>query len=343
MGLPKNYRKYLNISPHKQGLEQRQSILDDIANQGTYLPKGILHEDMDGEMINYVDNDIDVSLAGEKVPVIFLSIQRWAEFTKTWQYSDINKNIKLPFITIVRKPDPQVGTNYAGSFNIPGRPTFTYMKVPTWDGNIKGYDMYKIPQPISVDITYEVRLFCNRMRDLNKMNRKILTSFSAGEKYIRVNGHPIPLMLDSIGDESVITNLDERKYYVQLYTIKMLGYLLDEDDFVVTPAVNRAINFYEISENLYRASYQVDADEERSTICINVIFQRGVNNATIPIEIDATYNSVTATNSDSEIIKVNGLVVTTPFSVVNGDSLYIKVNKSDANISSEVEISGTIS
>ena len=223
MGLPKNYRKYLSITPHKQGLAQRQSILDDIANQGTYLPKGILHEDMDGEMINYVNNDIDISLAGEKVPVIFLSIQRWAEFTKTWQYSDINKNIKLPFITIVRKPDPQVGTNYAGSFNVPGRPTFTYMKIPTWDGNIKGYDIYKIPQPISVDITYEVRLFCNRMRDLNKMNRKILTSFSAGEKYIRVNGHPIPLMLDSIGDESVITNLDERKYYVQLYTIKMLG------------------------------------------------------------------------------------------------------------------------
>ena len=152
MGLPKNYRKYLNITPHKQGLEQRQSILDDIANKGTFLPKGILHEDMDQEMISYVDNELDLTLAGEKVPVIFLSIQRWAEFTKTWQYSDINKNIELPFITIVRKPDPQVGTNYAGSFNIPGRPTFTYMKVPTWTGNIKGFDMYKIPQPISVDI-----------------------------------------------------------------------------------------------------------------------------------------------------------------------------------------------
>ena len=49
-----------------------------------------------------------------KVPVIFLSIQRWAEFAKTWQFSDENKNIKMPFITIVRKPDAQVGTNYAG-------------------------------------------------------------------------------------------------------------------------------------------------------------------------------------------------------------------------------------
>lgn len=342
MGLPKNYRKYLNITPHKQGLEQRQGILDDIANKGTYLPKGILHEDMDQEMISYVDNELDLTLAGEKVPVIFLSIQRWAEFTKTWQYSDINKNIELPFITIVRKPDPQVGTNYAGSFNIPGRPTFTYMKVPTWTGNIKGFDMYKIPQPISVDIKYEVRLFCNRMRDLNKMNRKILTSFSAGEKYIRVNGHPIPLMLDSIGDESVITNLDERKYYVQLYTINMLGYLLDEDDFIVTPAINRAINFYEISENIYRAAYQVVADDEKKTICINIIFQRGVNSVTIPIEVGATYNTVNATNADSVVIKVNGLTVTTPFTVVNGDSLYVKVNKSDANISSDIQISGVI-
>ena len=55
------------------------------------------------------------------------------EFTKTWQYTDIDKNIKLPFITIVRKQDAQQGTNYAGTFNIPGRPTFTYMKIPTWE------------------------------------------------------------------------------------------------------------------------------------------------------------------------------------------------------------------
>ena len=34
MGLPKNYRKDLKITPHKQGFAQRQSILDDIANDG---------------------------------------------------------------------------------------------------------------------------------------------------------------------------------------------------------------------------------------------------------------------------------------------------------------------
>ena len=340
MGLPKNYRKDLSITPHKQGFEQRQSILDDIANKGTYLPKGILHEDMDAEMVNYISSDIDLVLNGEKVPVLFLTAQRWGEFTKTWRYTDIDKNIKLPFITIVRKPDAQQGTNYAGTFNIPGRPTFTYMKIPTWDGNRKGYDVYRIPQPISVDIMYEVRLFCNRMRDLNVMNRKMLTSFSALEKYIKVNGHPIPLIMESIGDESTINNLEERKYYVQLYTIKMMGYLLDEDDFVVTPAVSRGINFYEISENLYRASYQVNLDDQNNTICINIIFNSGVSSVTIPVDISATYTNVNATNYSSLIFKVNGNTVTLPFTVNNGDQLYIKVNKNNTQAVSEVQLNG---
>ena len=86
MGLPKNYRKNLKITPTPIGFEARQNILNDIANPGTYLPKGILHEDMDRDFIDYVENDLNLVLGGEKVPVIFLSIQRWAEFAKTWTF-----------------------------------------------------------------------------------------------------------------------------------------------------------------------------------------------------------------------------------------------------------------
>tara|TARA_R110002020_G_scaffold307477_2_gene523290 strand:- start:44 stop:589 length:546 start_codon:yes stop_codon:yes gene_type:complete len=180
------------------------------------------------------------------------------------------------------------------------------------------------------------------MRDLNKINRKMLTSFSSLEKYIRVNGHPIPLILDSIGDESVISNIDERKYYVQLFTIKMLGYLLDEDDFIITPAISRGINFYEISDELYRAAYQVNVDDQNKSICISVIFNSGVNNVKIPIEIDATYSTINSTNTDSLIFKINGTTVTLPFTVNNGDELFIKVNKTNVNLSSEIELSGII-
>ena len=40
----------------------------------------------------------------------------------------------------------------------------------------------------------------------------------------------------------------------------MLIYLLDEDDFVVTPAVSRGIQFYEISENLYYKSDDIEIE-----------------------------------------------------------------------------------
>lgn len=329
MGLPKNYRKNLKFTPTPEGFEARQNILNDIANPGTYLPKGILHEDMDREFVQYMEDDISLVLDGEKVPVIFLSIQRWAEFAKTWQFSDEYKNITMPFITIIRKPDAQTGTNYAGTFNVPGKPTFTYMKIPTWDGNIKSFDIYKIPQPISVDLNYEVRLFCTRMRDLNVLNRLMLDSFSAGEKYIRVNGHPIPLMMDSIGDESSIQNLDEKRYYVQLFSIKMLGYLLDPKQFEVTPAISRAISFFEIAENVNLATHQIKEREEDTSIELNIQFASGINIFQLSIENDANYSSVSQQNINNFTVTVNGDVKTLPFDVSYGDSLEITITKLD--------------
>jgi hypothetical protein len=342
MGLPKKNRKNVNINPDKTGNDRREELFEDISNNGTYLPKGVLHEDMDKSFVEFIENGIDLNLAGEKVPVIFLTIQRWAEFAKTWQYSDEYKNIKIPFITVVRKPDAQVGTNQAGYFNIPGKPTFTYMKVPTWDGNRKGMDIYKIPQPVPIDLVYEVRLFCNRMRDLNKMNMKFIQTFSPQQHYIKVNGHPMPLMMDSIGDESVINNLDERKYYVQMFTVKMMGYLLDEEDFEVNPAISRAVTLVELSDDIKRSQYQITKDEEEKTICISITFKRGISSATIPINLKARYTSETTENANSVSYKVNGTDETIPFSVKNGDELFISVNKTDIQKESTIKINGIL-
>jgi hypothetical protein len=248
--LPKGFRKNIKLVKDKVGFERRQEILDDIADKGTFLPRGVMYEDMDKSFIEFIDKDMTLTVEGEKVPVIFLTLQRWSEFSKTWQHSDKYKNIKMPFITIVRKPNPQVGNNQAGLFNIPGRRTYTYMKVPTFEGGREGIDVYKIPQPTSVDITYDVRIFCTRMRDLNKFNIKIQKTFNSIQHYIRINGHPMPLLLQSIGDESNIDDFENRRFYVQPYEIKLEGYILDEDDFEVIPAINRALVMTEIDTEI---------------------------------------------------------------------------------------------
>ena len=250
MAMPKGYKTNIDITQGKIGFPRRQEILDGIADKGTYLPRGVMEEDMDQSFVEFMnlDEGLSISVDGAKIPVIFLTIQRWTEFSRTWQFSDKYKNIELPFITIVRKPDIQQGQNQAGLWNIPGKQTYTYMKVPTWDGVRRGIDLYKVPQPTAVDLTYEVRLFTNKMKDLNKFNGKIQRAFQSRQCYINVNGHPMPLHLETIGDESNIEDFENRRFYVQMFEMKLLGYILDEEDYEVVPTINRSVLTMEVDE-----------------------------------------------------------------------------------------------
>lgn len=253
MALPKGFRNDIRLVNPKVGYERRQELVDFLSEKNTFLPQGVHYKDMDTTFIDFVKQDLKIEIDGNEVPAIFLTIQRYSEFTKTWKFTDEYKNINLPFITIVRKPDVQVGTNYAGLYNIPGKPLYTYYKVPTNDGARTGVDLYKVPQPTSVDITYEVRLFTNKMNDLNLFNEKVQRLFNARQFYIWPKGHPMPLTLESIGDESNIDDFENRRFFVQPFEMKLAGYILDENDFEVQPSINRAMVMSEISEDPAKA------------------------------------------------------------------------------------------
>ena len=337
MAMPKGYITNINIHPGKIGFPRRQEILDDISDRGTFLPRGVLEEDMDQTFLEFLKSDERMSLSvdGEKVPVIFLTIQRWTEFSKTWQFSDKFKNIELPFITVVRKPDIQQGQNQAGLWNIPGDRTYTYMKVPTWDGVRRGVDLYKIPQPTSVDMTYEVRMFTNRMKDLNKFNRLIQRAFQSRQCYINVNGHPMPLHLETIGDESNIDDFENRRFYVQLFEMKLLGYILDEDDFEVIPTINRGITTIEIEDSRIYNDVIIEPIKVGNTITYSFIFKPAANNIfsfICPYAINFT-QIVDIQDISRIVISINGVgvfdgtIMTTPIIVNANDTVSIRVYK----------------
>jgi len=258
MAYPKGFKKNVKFIKQKEGPELRQDYLDDIDYKGMYLPKGVEYEDMDSTFIDFVNEDLSFDIKGESVPVIFLTIQKWTEFSKTWEFSDKFKNIKMPFVTIVRKPDVQVGTNQAGIWNIPGHKLYTYIKVPTFEGGRKGVDTYKVQQPTSVDITYEVRLFCNRMKDLNEFHKIIQIAFNSRQFYINVKGHPMPIHFISNGDESQF-DFNKRRFYVQQFEMLLKGYILEENDFERIPMINRAS--LRMSEIKTDNSKSMDKDE----------------------------------------------------------------------------------
>jgi hypothetical protein len=342
MAVPKGFRKDINIVRQPYGFEQRQGYLDDISRKGTFLPRGVMYEDMDTSFIEFIENDLEISIDGEKVPVLFLTLQRWSEFSKTWQFSDKYRDIKMPFITIVRQPNPQPGRNQAGLFNIPGRRTYTYLKVPTFEGGRTGVDTYKIPQPTSVDLIYEVRLFCNRMRDLNKLNQLVQKIFQSRQHYIRVNGHPMPVHLENVGDESNIDDFENRRFYVQPFEMSLYGYILDEADFQVIPTVNRAFVVTELLDEAPRVKMKANVNPLDGCANFNFVFKK--NSATsfnFNSEYDLKFNMVSEFKNISKIIikvnnnvVLNGTSITNPIIIQKGDLVNIqivRINNSDSD------------
>lgn len=247
--MPKGFRKQLKLVPQIVGVPRRQELLDNIADSNGFLPQGVHIKDMDTAFVDFVTKNLQIEIDGEEVPVIFLTIQRYADFKKTWKFTDEYKNVKMPFITIVRNPDVQKGTNQAALANIPGHRNYSYYKVPSNDGARLGMDIYKIPQPTAVDITYEVRFFSNKMSDVNVMHNVVHKTFNATQAYIYPKNHPMPITLPTITDESNIEDFESRRFYVEAYEMLLAGYILDEEDFIVTPTVNRAMVLSEISSD----------------------------------------------------------------------------------------------
>ena len=120
MGIPKKFLKNINITPPSRNHERRMELWQEgMDASGTFVPKGGLYEDMDRDLIKLIEDELSISVEGKKVPVFFLTIQRWAEFARTWQFTDKDRNVQMPFITIVRNPDIQFGTNPVTQYTIP--------------------------------------------------------------------------------------------------------------------------------------------------------------------------------------------------------------------------------
>lgn len=117
-----------------------------IEQDGTFLPKSLLHADLDRGFLDFVRDDLKCVVEGKTIPMIdiLITTQNWAQFTETWDFQNIDKNTEPPFITVIRTPEVKYGNNPAVVYNIPNRKLYFYMKVPTWDGNKNGYDIYKI-------------------------------------------------------------------------------------------------------------------------------------------------------------------------------------------------------
>ena len=122
MALPKKLVKpTLPLVPRKELSARRQELLEYIKEDGTYLPKSVLHADLDRGMLDFVKNELKVVTAGEIVPMvdIIITTQNWSQYVETYKFTDLDYNPNPPFITVVRSPEVKYGSNPALKYNIP--------------------------------------------------------------------------------------------------------------------------------------------------------------------------------------------------------------------------------
>lgn len=339
MAFPKQIKKKLDLVPPKELSARRQELAEYIQKDGTYLPKSVLHADLDRGMLDFVKEDLRLVTAGEVVPTVdrILTTQNWAQFTETWDFTDKDLNAKPPFITVVRQPEVKYGTNPAVLYTIPNRRQYHYAIVPTWNGNQKGADVYTIPQPVPVDINYNVKIVCNRMRELNQFNKIVLQKFSSRQAYTFIKGQYVPIVSTNISDESVM-EIDKRKFYIQNYDFTMLGYLIDEEEFEVKPAISRVVQVFETDiSNRKQKNKKMQSNPD----IFDKNFDFVIGEDSISVNIDYTVNMTLEKkiNVLSYDVYLNndfyGTDVTT-IQVSTNDSLVIEIIKENINLDSSL-------
>ena len=305
MGLPKKIKKTLPLTYSKTLYPRREELKEMIERDGTYLPKSLLHADLDRGFLDFVRDELKCVTEGKTVPMvdILISTQNWSQFVETWDFQNIDRNVEPPFITVIRTPEVKYGTNPALRYNIPNRRQYYYAQVPTWDGQRHGMDIYKIPQPVPVDIKYTVAIICNRMRELNKFNQIILEKFSSRQAYQNIKGHYIPIVNDDITDESVL-DLEKRKVYIQKYSFTLLGFLIDEDEFEVQPAVTRIFQMYEVDTQVKKKRQK--REEPVPTSNYTATFLSGITEINHTFEYIVNLTVFNTGNVDSYDVYING-------------------------------------
>ena len=158
------------------------------------------------------------------------------------------------------------------------------------------------------------------------------------QAYTFIKGHYIPIILNDVSDESEMS-VDKRKYYIQNYTFLMMGFLMDEEEFIVAPGITRALTMVEVAGQTGARKAKGEPPRPNN---FDLNFRYVVGNSgltetfayTADIVLGETYNV------DSYSVYINGDYVGDDISTIQistGDILNLNVVKSDGTKESIIE------
>ena len=197
------------------------------------------------------------------------SNQRFSEYMQTWQYTDENNNVLVNFKTITRDNNPSFGKDQGNNYNIPGEPFFLMARQVAHEPSGRLYFIdYKMKQPFTVDFSYKLNIVTNKFELINEFNMMVVDKFKSKQCYLNVNGHHMPMLLESVSDESEYS-ITDRQFYNQSYSITLQAYIIKPEDMRVEETPVMSIRYMGDTElqrkKWYRSFLMLDARFRRIT------------------------------------------------------------------------------
>ena len=329
------------------GKDRHRSYPKTILQDAPIFPKPLEYEDIDNAMFNFVDEYIPMVIKGKSTPTFTLySNQRFSEYSQSWEHTDEDGNLLMNFKTISRENNPKPGENQGGYWNIPGNKRHTLLiRDVLEDNGEEAYEIYSMGQPFAVDLTYRISIITDLFENINAFNQKINGLFKARQCYIRPNGHFLPVILEDINDNTEYT-ISERKFYNQTVTVKVMAYIISEDDFKIEKKPKRIKLF--MQGDVRRPKPEINIDEffndkiGHTEIELTIDFQAFHTKTNFDIDTDFIVERTELYNVRNYRLSVNDTPYYTDkgFTLKNGDNIKIFINHLDPNEMAQLKFIG---
>lgn len=310
----------------------KKSYQKTILEKAPIFPKSLEYDDIDSAVFDFVDKQIDIIIDGKSIPTYTLySNQRFSEYSQMWEHSDNEGNLYLNFKTVNRDKNPSFGGNQGELWNIPGQRKYTLLQREVLEDNgTESYEIYTMKQPYAVDLSYTINFVTTTLDYINKFNQKINKLFAARQYYIRPNGHFIPMVINEISDETTYS-ISDRKFYVQSVTIKLMAYIIENEDFEVKKYPKR-VNLMLDGDEYKKNQPCVEIEEinnplKNKTLNVNITFQPYHNKLEFEFDTDMNIEKVYTKNVRNIRIMVNDTLYYTEkgFKLHNEDNVRIQI------------------
>ena len=338
--------RHLRINDPYYGDGRRLEFQENELRNAPIVPNPVEYEDIDRAVFSFFDeNIVIVDDEGERIPTFKLfSNQRFTEYSQTWKHTDKDGNLLMNFKTVSRDINPQLGNLHGGKYNIPGRNRFTVcMREILDDTGVECYEITSMSQPVATDFSYTVSFVCTKIDRLNEFNLKMNQLFQSRQCYVMVNGHYMPMLLDSIGDESRY-DVEGRKFFNQSVIVNVMGYVIPKDDIKVELKPKRvsARVSVEGAEKTY-VDMDFDTDSEIGFF-MNVRFRDNATSVRFKVEDNMVVNFYGKDNANKVRMYVNGdeYDYTSWVMLKADDSVAIFVTRPNMGMPSYVKFRGEI-